>query len=265
MAGVIESIKKIYSGENAKKTHLILFAICFVYMLCSTLFDIAIGKPDNMRQNPFDFVFGLFIGMYSIQYLHNALHNIRSGELPFINEINKRIFLPMIGMNIVWGFYLVLAIIIGLILYITTKSIILTSIYIIALSAIAFLAQFLTIALSENFELKGLLNIMLIFRFTKAAFFKFWGKALKVTGLVLVIVAAYILLYVIGEFTGISHILALGKDYYLFDIITLPVFMYCFVILLYFVLPYSLIDTYNEKIRPILGYEDIEILEGDNN
>lgn len=53
MAGVIESIKKIYSGENAKKTHLILFAICFVYMLCSTLFDIDIGKPDNMRQKPF--------------------------------------------------------------------------------------------------------------------------------------------------------------------------------------------------------------------
>lgn len=264
MAGVIESIKKLYSGENAKKAHIILLGICFVYMICSTLFDIAIGKPDNMRQNPFDIVFGIFISMYSIQYIHNSFHKMSDEELPFINTISPKIFLPMIGMNIVWGLYLVIAVIIGLILYIMTKSLIFAILYGIILIAISCLAQFLTIALAENFNIKGLLNITLIFRFVKAAFFKFWAAALKVTGLIFAVIAAYVIIYIIGEYTGISHVLSIGKNYYLFDLITLPLFMYCFVLLLYFVLPYALIDTYEERIKPLIRQENIEPFEGEN-
>ena len=88
MAGIIESYKKIY--EN-KKIHIGLFIIAFLWSVSSVLFDIAAGKPDNYKQNIFDILFGIFIGAYSLKFLHNAINNIDNGVLPSFKNIKGKI------------------------------------------------------------------------------------------------------------------------------------------------------------------------------
>lgn len=267
MAGVIESIKKVYSGENAKKTHLILFAICFVYMLCSSLFDIATGKPDTMKQNIFDILFSLFIAVYSIQFIHNALFNINEGELPPINGINPKSIIPLIGLNLLWGVYLFVAILIATVIYFVAKSLAAAVILGLLILAVAPFFEFIYIGFADKYETKCLLNIALIFRFLKASFVPFWITTFKTLFITLAVIVVYLAFYFAGGYFGFAEMFPLAKDYYAFDAVILPIFMYTFAVIWYFAFPYALLDLYKEKIRPILGFECEEqaiVIDGEN-
>lgn len=267
MAGVIESIKNFYSGKNAIKTNLILFVISFIYMTASSLFDIAIGKGDTMQQNLFDIAFGIFIAVYSIQYIHNALYNINPGKLPELKEIDPKIILPLIGINIIWAVYFIVALIIAFSLFYLFKSSVIAIILGILILAVTPFFQFIYIGFADKYEQKCLLNLALIFKFAKASFVPLWIAVLKVTFLSIIVIALYLGLYFAGEYFGFAELLPISKDYYAFDAVIVPVFMYILAVIWYFIFPYLLLNTYKEKIRPILGYECEEqaiVIEGES-
>lgn len=261
MAGVIESIKRLYKNCDYK-THIILFIICFVYMLLTTLTDISLHRDTSMRQNPFDFIFGLFMALYSIQYISNVLKQPEIEGLPKITEIDWRKILPLIGINIIWGIYLAIIIVALVIIWLKIKA---STIFVIAaaiaLIALAPLFQFIYIGLADNFKFKQLMNITLIFRFTKAAFGSFWLTTLKAILLCIPLIVGYMLIYLACGYLGLTGILEIAKDYSLIDIVMYPVFIYFFSIIWYFAFPAALADTYKVKIRPLLINENINIIE----
>lgn len=165
MSGLIESYKKIY--EN-KKIHILLFIIAFVWSILSTIFDIKIGKPDTFKQNPFDIIFNIFIGGYSLQFLHNAINNINSGVLPPFKDIQGKVFWGMIKLNIIWGLYAGIALFLSVVLYMIAFHTIVLPIIVIA--CVAFLSVFvyyIFLAFAEKLDSNGLGNISLIFKFVK--------------------------------------------------------------------------------------------------
>lgn len=84
MANLIDSYKKVYENKNA---HISLGIIAIIWTLLSTLWDIKSGNINNYRQNPFDIIFNIIIGAYSIQFLHNSINNIENGVIPILKKI----------------------------------------------------------------------------------------------------------------------------------------------------------------------------------
>ena len=85
MSEIIDSYKKVF--EN-KKAHIWLLLTAFLWTVMSTSFDIKFGNG-RAKDNPIDLFFGFLIGLYSLQFLHNAIHNINNSVLPSIKEFNK--------------------------------------------------------------------------------------------------------------------------------------------------------------------------------
>ena len=145
MAGLIDSYKKVY--EN-KKVHIWIFLIALVWSVLSNLCDIAIGKPDTARQNPFDLLFNFLIGIYSIQFLHNAI--MSDSSLPSFKEINWNALPWLIGLNIVWGFYLLIALILAIVSYFVMHSLILPAALIILILLLSVFVYYIYLAYAER-------------------------------------------------------------------------------------------------------------------
>lgn len=259
MNSIKESFKRLYADENAVMKHSILFIICFIYMLASSLFDIAIGKPNTARQNPFDFVFGVFIIAYSIQYIHNFFKDEFYIGIPSIKEINPKAYSGAIAISIVWGIYAVLFIV-GVLLptgivTIATKGYLWLAIGALELFAIIILfsfVEFIYLAYAEKMSMKGLYNIALVFKFVKASFKPFMLNVLIFAALTFVLFLGYILIIAAATLLNFTETLPIVKDYYLFDALIYPLFMYAFSILWYFAFPFCLKNTFIEKIKPLL-------------
>lgn len=253
MTDLTESYKKIY--EN-KKMHLWLFILSFLWTSTSMLFDIAIGKPDTYRQNIFDILFGIFIGAYSLKFLHNAINNINNGVLPSFKGISWKIYLGMIKLDIVWCFYALAVIFLSVILYITLVHTIIFPIIIIVLTAFtAVFTNYIYLAFAENFDSKGLYNIVLVFKFIK---YTFKDTVFKLCLFLLVMPFAAlicILFYAAAAITGIDSVIYIAGDYYLIDFIVFTFTLYFMLVTWYFAFPYSLINIYITKIRPLLKKE----------
>ena len=253
MAGIIESYKKIY--EN-KKIHIGLFIIAFLWSVSSVLLDIAAGKPDNYKQNIFDILFGIFIGAYSLKFLHNAINNIDNGVLPSFKNIKGKIYWDMIKLDIVWGFYAVITVLASVILYLTLVHSIILPVTIIILTAfLAIFAYYIYLAYAENLDTKGLYNIALIFKFIKPAFKDTMIKFCLFILIMLFAVIICILVYAAAAIIGIDNIGHIAGDYYALDFIIFTFASYFIIVTWYFAYPYSLISTYNTKIKPLLRKE----------
>lgn len=254
MAGIFDSYKKIY--EN-KKIHIWLFIIALLWTVSSFMFDIATGRPNNPGQNIFDILFGIFTGVYSLQFLHNAIHNINGGVLPSFKEIKGKTFVDMIKLDIVWFFYAIIIIMTSVVLYFTLIHTIIFPIAIISLTVLAAMfVYYIYIAYAENMETKGLFNIVLLFRFIKPAFKDTLIKVCIFILATLLAVLICILIYAAAAITGLDTIGHVAADYYVLDFIIFIIAAYFMVVTWYFAYPYSLIDTYIEKIRPVLRKEE---------
>ncbi len=254
MAGLIDSYKKVY--EN-KKMHIWIFLIAFVWSLLSNLCDIAIGKPDSVRQNPFDLVFNFFVGIYSIQFLHNAI--MSDSSLPAFKEINWKALPGLIGLNIVWGFYMVLVLIAAVISYFVIHSIVLPIIVLGVILLLSVFVYYIYLAYAEDFNINGLLDIRLIINFIKVSAKETYIKLGLFVLFSLAVVAVYLIIYVLSAFTGIDKFCHIAGDYYLFDMIMYAVIGYFLIVTWFFAFPYSLIKTYIEKIRPVLNKEIVNV------
>ncbi len=236
MSEIIDSYKKVF--EN-KKANIGIAVFALIWSISTVLFDIKFGNENSTKNNPIDFIFSLLIGVYSLQFLHNAMNNINGRILPTIKEIQPKILWGMIKLNIIWGIYAILILIFALTTYIFTHLLIFPIIILTALIIISVPVYYIYLAYAENLDTKGLFNITNIFKFLKVSY-----KPLYInTGLYLLITVGVIIVYAI--------LYILTPLNFIFDIVAGSIASYIFIVTWYFAFPYSLIPSYFEKIRPI--------------
>ena len=255
MSGLIDSYKKVF--EN-KKAHIWLLVISFLWTILSTLIDIKLGKPDTFRQNPVDITCNIIIGAYSLQFLHNAINSINNGALPFLTDIQPKVFWGVIKLNIVWGIYAVICLLFSVVIYMTTHFMPAAIILVLAILFFAVFVYYIFLAYAENFDSKGLLNITLLFKFIKPAFKPLYIKLILFILFTLGAAIIYILLYTVAGLTGIDKIGYIAEDFYFLDVIMYSIAGYFVIITWYFAFPYSLINSFNRDIKPVLRKDDID-------
>lgn len=167
MSEIIDSYKKVF--EN-KKANIGIAVFALIWSISTVLFDIKFGNENSTKNNPIDFIFSLLIGVYSLQFLHNAMNNINGRILPTIKEIQPKILWGMIKLNIVWGFYTVIILLLALTTYIFTHLLIFPIIILVTLIIISVPVYYIYLAYAENLDTKGLYNITKIFKFLKASY-----------------------------------------------------------------------------------------------
>ena len=240
MSEIVDSYKKIF--EN-KKANIGIAVFALIWSISTVLFDIKFGNENSTKNNPIDFIFSLLIGVYSLQFLHNAMNNINGRILPTIKEIQPKILWGMIKLNIVWGIYAVLILIFAFTTYIFTHLLVIPIIIMVALVIISAPLYYIYLAYAENLDTKGLYNITKIFKFLKASYKPLYINICLYALISVAIMIIFAILYL------------LTQENYVFDIIAGFISSYLFIITWYFAFPYSLIPSYFEKIRPITNGE----------
>lgn len=253
MANLIESYKKVF--EN-KKAHISLAIIAILWTIVSTIWDAKTGNIDNYRQNPFDIIFNVIVGAYSIKFLHNAINNIDNGVLPSFKHTTWIMYLGMIKLNIVWGLYAAIFLIIAFLIYLLTHFLALPILLIIALLFVAIFINYIFLAFADNLETKGLFNIKSIFELIPHTIKPLYKNFILFLLFNLLIAVIYILVYTIAGLFGIDSIINIKDDIYLIDIFMSIFAGYFVIVTWYFAFPYSLIDSYQEFIKPILRKEE---------
>lgn len=253
MANIIKSYRKVFENHKA---HISLGIIAIIWTIVSTFWDIKTGNINNYRQNPFDILFNIIIGAYSIKFLHNAINNIDNGILPSFKQIPWIMYLGIIKLNIIWGIYAAIFLILAVLIYMLTHFLVLPILIVIALLFYSMFIYYIFLAFADNIETKGLFNIKLIFKLVPLTIKPLYKNVLIFIVWTLLIVIAYILLYVLAELLGIDKILKIQNDLYLFDVIMSVIASYIVIVTWYFVFPYSLIDSYKEFIKPILRKDE---------
>ena len=254
MAGIVESYKKVY--EN-KKIHIGLFVVALLWTISSILLDVATGHEENFKQNIFDLIFGLFVGAHSLQFLHNAINNINSGELPTFRDIKKQIYWGMIKLDVVWSIYAAVILLTAIIIYTTLINSLILPIIIFALTAfVAIFVYYIYLAYADNLDTKGLFNIALIFKFIKPTIKNTLIKLCLFILVTLLALLICILFYAAVAITGVDSIGNITGDYYIADFVIITLAAYFLIVTWYYAYPYSLINTYINKVRPVIGKEE---------
>ena len=255
MANLIESYRKVF--EN-KKAHISLVIIAIIWTIVSTFWDIKTHNLNNYRQNPFDIICNIIIGAYSIKFLHNAINNVDNGILPSFKHTPWIMYLGMIKLNIVWGLYAAIFLILAVLTYMLTHFLALPILLIITLLFVAMFIYYIFLAFADNLETKGLFNIKLIFNVIPHTIKPLYKNFIMFLILTLLIVTVYILIYILAGLAHVDKIIKINiaDDLYLFDLIMNTIASYIVIVTWYFAFPYSLIDSYKEFIKPILRKEE---------
>ena len=240
MSGIIDSYKKVFENKQA---HVWLAIVALIWSVSSTLLDIKLGNGDTPKNNIIDLIFSLLIGVYSLQFIHNAINNINNGLLPSIKEVQPKI---------IWGIYAVLVLILAFISYIATHLLFLPILIVLALLILSAPVYYIFLAYAEDLNTKGLYNIAQIFSFFKVAYKPLYINVCLYILTTLAALIIYIMIYVVAGLIGIDEIGMITKDYYVMDIIMNAIASYILIITWYFAYPYSLIPSYKENIRPLL-------------
>lgn len=253
MSGLIDSYKKVY--EN-KKAHIWIFVISLIWTIASGYIDIKQGALFTLKQNPVDIIFNIIVGAYSLQFLYNAMNNINNGILPNFKEIQPKVFWGVIKLNIVWGIYGLIVLFIPLIIYIATHLLSLALLVTIPIIFFAIFVYYIFLAYAEDFNSKGLLNILWLFKFVKPAFKSLYIKLIIFILATVTAAVIYILIYTIAGLIGIDKIGYITDEIYCMDIIMNSIAGYFIIVTWYLAFPYSLINSYYRDIKPILRKED---------
>ena len=256
MAGFIDSYKKVF--EN-KKAHLYILLFAFVWSILSMWYDSIFSTSMSVKTNPIDMIFNIAVGLYSLQFLHNAIHNVNNSVLPSFKGFPPNAIWGYICLNIVWGFYAFLVAVLCVISYVWTHSFILPTIILIALLLISVFMNFFYIAFAEDFCFKDLWKLPLIFKFAKAAWKETYIKIIIFSLFSLGIAICYVLLYCGFQLIGLDTMWAVFKDVYVVDILMNTFAAYFVVVTWSLAFPYSLLSVYNGSIRPVLREDFINV------
>ena len=249
MSGFVDSYKKVF--EN-KKAHLYILLVAFVWAILSMCYDANFNTSVNVKTNPVDMIFNIGIGLYSLNFLHNAIHNINNGALSSFRGFPVGAIWGYIKLNIVWAFYTFIVAVLCVVSYVWTHSFIAPIIVFTALLLISVFVNYFYIAFAEDYDFTDLWKLPLIFRFAKASWKETYIKAIIFILFSLAIAIAYIVAYCVLHLVGIDTMGLVFKDVYCLDVIMNTLAAYFVIITWYLAFPYSLISSYNRDIRPIL-------------
>ena len=249
MSGFVDSYKKVF--EN-KKAHLYIILVAFVWSILSMCYDAKFNADAAVRTNPIDLIFNITIGLYSLHFLHNAIHNINNGVLSSFKGFPAGAIWGYIKLNIVWAFYTFLVAILCVISYVWTHSFIAPVAVFAALLLISVFVNYFYIAFAEDYCFKDLWKLPLIFRFAKASWKETYIKVLIFISFSFAVAIAYIIAYCVFHLIGIDTMGLVFKDVYCLDIIMNTFAAYFVIITWYLAFPYSLISAYKQDIKPIL-------------
>ena len=254
MGEIVESYKKVFRN---KKVNICLFITAILWVLISTFLDLYFSPNDQYQLCCLiDLIFYYFIGVYSVLFLHNAIHNINNGEFPSIKEINAKIAWGVIKISIIWAGYILLATLFAFVAYIATH---ILAVPIILLSLVPILAvgiYYITLALADKYSSKGLWKPSYLFKFIKAAYKPLYTNLCLFLMITLLAIVIFVLIYAVAYLIGINEIGQITNDLYFMDIIMDIIATYIGIITWSFAFPYSLISSYNEYVKPI--YEEGE-------
>jgi hypothetical protein len=248
MAGIIESYKKVFENKNA---NIEIGILIFVWMFLSMLFDNLTGAPNSFKQNIIDDIGGLFLSLYGMQFIHN-MFNDGNSTLTFKN-LNLKAFGGLLLLNIVWYCYFIfMCLAVAIIVF-----------YIFRIPALAYICAFVLalfmvpvvyifIAYAENFKLKGLFNIKIIGEIFKPVFKQTFKNFFLCVLITIGLILGFLLITMILNTLGISNFMQFGKDFSILDWLTASCFAFLVITTWLFAYPYSLKETYIEKVKPLL-------------
>lgn len=243
MRAIVDSFKKFYDKKNQTK-HIILFLLTAIFTTLSILFDIKTGQPETWKQNCFDLTLNVLIAIYSVQFLHDCFKNPDSAILPFWNNIELKAIPGQIVLSIVWSVYLFIIGLLTIIWFAITNDLILP--IIITLLIIAFLPyiSYSYIIFAKDFSLIKSLSMIELFKFAKKSYKPTIITYLQYIFASIILFGIYLTLYFIGGLIGLTKVMHISAEYYLFDFFISSVFEYFLNVLLFFMLPYSLLKIY---------------------
>ena len=262
MTSIINCYKKVF--EN-KKAHIWILLFALIWTLTSTLYDIKFSTIDTYKDNPIDLLLGFLIVIYSIQFLHNVIHNINNGVLPSIKEVQPKIAWGVFKLSIIWGAYTIIGIFLAFISFVLTHILVIPIIIILLILILSITVQYIFLSFSETFSTKNLWKLTYLFKFFKNTYKPLYINFVLFILLMLVAIAIYITIYVIAGLIGIDKIGYIADNFYLIDVIMNTIATYFIIITWYFAFPYSLIPSYKEFIKPIFNTQNTEDFEKGNN
>ncbi len=249
MSGFVDSYKKVF--EN-KKAHLYILLVAFVWSILSMCYDANFNTSATVKTNFIDMLFNIGIGLYSLNFLHNAIHNINNGVLCSFKGFPIGAIWGYIKLNIVWAFYTFLVAVLCVVSYVWTHSFIAPIIVFTALLLISVFVNYFYIAFAEDYDFTDLWKLPLIFKFAKATWKETYIKAIIFILFSFAVAIIYIVAYCVLHLVGIDTMGLVFKDVYCLDVVMNTFAAYFVIITWYLAFPYSLISSYNRNIRPIL-------------
>lgn len=220
--GLIEGLKKIYTGTNAWKIHLWIFGLTLVMsiILCyaGTQIEVPAGKTLNeamlykyfTTQDPILGVIYLIAVLLLSGYLFNTIHNMvkffslkqpdQEGKnydiFPNLNIIEILKVLPkIIVVFILWIFYLTIFITICLLATAIIKAKLFTVLVLFAIIfAITPIYAMVITRFCENYEIKSVVNPLCAINILKNTFLPVWWLIIRVLLLILLVSVITILI-----------------------------------------------------------------------
>ena len=250
MVSIKETFSKIYADKNV---HIWLFVLVLVGAILSNLFDIVIGKPNSSKQNIVDGIISVLLSACSLQFLHNVLHNKNNGEIPLFDKIQASFYYKLLTVSLILGcLLLVVAFPIVIILmpgYLNTAGWIIAVIIVGALTLLSSFYAYVNITLADTMSIAKSVNPMIIFRAFARNAGKTYAQFFKYIGLTILFFIAFVIMYVIFSLLGLDSILKISKDCSVLDILMHAIAWYALFVLWYIMYPYSLLESYIEKLR----------------
>jgi hypothetical protein len=180
------------------------------------------------------------------------MFNEGSSTLTFKN-LNWKAFGGLLLLNIVWYFYFIF-----MCLVVATIAMVICRIsalaYICAFAFALFMVPmiYIFIAYAENFKLKGLFNITIIGKIFKPVFKQTFKNFFLCILITIGLIIGFLVISLILNTLGISNFMQFEKDFSILDWLVASSFAFLVITTWLFAYPYSLKETYIEKVKPLL-------------
>lgn len=248
---ITDGYRKIFSGPNALLKNISLFALTGLLTAISLYFEsfkAVKNLPTDINFSAFFaasaglIILAVYIGGYTYKFMHKAFFETEEELLPDFNLEPIGLFLKALPLIIVWLIYLI--IMIGIVTVGMAISMFIGIVLGILFLCMATFLSFIFVAYCENFNAKGLFNIILPFKFIAPTI-----------GMVAILGILFIPVGILSMVPSVLAGLILGIIGYADT--NIPAYVGgllggYFGLLAQFVWYYCLVQVYKERLRPMM-------------
>lgn len=209
MLGIKESIKKLYSGEQAIVKHIMLFVLAGVPVMLSTPLN-EISKRINLSMTDIVMslaalivmgVISIYLGGYIYGVIHNSFDETKENILPDFDGSWFKIFFKGLPVQLCWILYIILVFVVALITKVLLSFILPAKIaaltvfvlFSIFAAIVCVMIPFVFTVFSKEYKRDGLYNFGIIF--------DYFGKTIKsVLWLMVKILPIFLLVAIVNIF-----------------------------------------------------------------